>query len=122
MLVLQDMIAFLGEERAHDHLNLEAAGLSCPYGALAVDMGVSICLVRADDDHTWAAVIERLDVAEHATTTIAMQAELSIAAPLPQGAVELSGNLFEDHSTYDSSTPQHATSTIGLADSVEPGR
>ena len=122
MLVLQDMIAFLGEERAHDNLNLKAAGLSCADGTLTVDMRVGICLVRADDDHAWAAVVERLNVAEHATTAITMQAELPIVAPLTQGAVELSGNLFENHSAYDSTASQNAASTIGLANAVEPGR
>ena len=122
MLVLQDMVAFLREERAHDHFNFKAAGLSCLNGSLAINVGACIRLVRADNDHARATMVERLDIAEHATTAIAMQSELTVTAPLPQGAVEFAGNLFEDHSAYDSSASQNAASAVGFADAIEPGR
>ena len=112
MLVLQDMVAFLGEERAHDHLNLKAAGLSCPYGALAVDMGVSICLVRAHDDQSGSTAIERFDVAVHSATTIPMKSELFGAAPLFECAVEFPSDLLEHCATKYSAAPHNLATPV----------
>ena len=66
-------------------------------------------------------MVKRLDIAEHATTTVAVQAELTITAPLSAGTVEFAGDLLEDHSAYDSSASQTAASAVGFADAIEPG-
>ena len=121
MLVLQYVVALLREKRAHDHLNLKAAGLSCADGTLTVDMRVGICLVRADDDHAGSPVIQRLDVAEHASTAITVQAELAIAAPLSEGAMEFTGYLLEYHSADDTAASKNPATPIGFADAIEPG-
>ena len=104
MLVLQDMIAFLGEERAHDHLNLKAAGVSRTYRSLSVDMRVCVRLIRANDDYARPTVIQRLDVAKHTPTAVTMETELFVAAPSSQGAVEFTSNLLEDDASDDTTT------------------
>ena len=104
MLVLQDVVAFFCEERPHYHFDLKAAGLTCPDGALAADVGVCIRLIRADNDDSGAAVVERLDAPEHPAAAIAVQAELAITTPLSEGAVEFTGHLFEYHPADNTTT------------------
>lgn len=82
MMALGDMIALLRQECPKDDFSLKTATTPGIDGTLAIDMRVRVRLVRADNYNPRPAAKQRLDVAAHATTSVAMEAKLFTTAPL----------------------------------------